>query len=406
MVIGRRNVILLLMLFMISVPVFAAALDIVSSYSPHNSERPKRKSTDFIILHTTEGASKGSLNKVRENGEAHYFIDPAGRVYRIIDKQRIAFHAGRSMWSGRTDLDNYSIGIEVAGFHNKDITSAQYKALKEVVSELKKIYKVSDDRILTHSMIAYGAPNRWQKYSHRGRKRCGMLFARTSVRSRLGIASKPLYDPDVRARRLVDADPYLAKVLYGNTSEQETAIKHLEDGESNVISANRSAWDIARDKYRSSDTLYIFPGGTKYKGSEIKDWGKVPVGTKVVFSEPQSENEFEGVKIIGEDGDSAREIAGDEYNGSSTIYILPGGNIKGGDEFKDSDWSKLPAGTRILVGYTRGGTISAKRMAYDICGKRWNFPSTYYMLPDGSIRAGNMIKESSMSIGTHIFYRR
>ena len=32
-------------------------------YSPKNGERPKRASTRFIILHTTEGPAKGSGNK-------------------------------------------------------------------------------------------------------------------------------------------------------------------------------------------------------------------------------------------------------------------------------------------------------------------------------------------------------
>lgn len=383
----------------------AQALNITSYYSPRNAERPRRMRTDYIILHTTEAAAKGSLNKVRANGEAHYFVDTGGKVYRIIEKDKVAFHAGRSMWNGKTDIDNYAIGIEVVGYHNSDITSAQYKALKELVAELQKAYRISDERVLTHSMVAYGAPNRWHRHSHRGRKRCGMLFARSSVRAKLGLTSKPLYDPDVKAGRLVNADPYLAKVLYGSESEQKSAVSHFSGSEANVISSGRSAWDIARDKYNSADTVYVYPDGHQYKGNQIKDWRKVPVGTKVLMS-GQRDNEFEGVKVVGADGNTALEIAGDEYRNSSTIYILPGGEIKGGDEFTDSEWKMLPSKTRILVGYTRGGKISLNRSAYDICGKMWNFPSTYYMYPDGSIKSGDMINERGMPAGAYVFYMK
>ena len=50
----------------------ASGLQITSYFSPRNRERPRRPHTWYIILHTTEGPKKGSLNKVRKNGECHY----------------------------------------------------------------------------------------------------------------------------------------------------------------------------------------------------------------------------------------------------------------------------------------------------------------------------------------------
>ncbi|MBN1558170.1 MAG: N-acetylmuramoyl-L-alanine amidase, partial [Lentisphaerae bacterium] len=199
----------------------AAALDISNRYSPRNRERDRRRSTDFIILHTTEGGSKGSIEKIRERGEAHYVVDVSGKVYRIIDKSRVAYHAGLSMWDGRRNLDLCSLGIEVVGYHYRDITGAQYRALAELLGELQRIYRIPDERVLTHCMVAYGAPNRWHKEPHRGRKRCGLVFAQQSTRRKLGLDRKPAYDPDVRAGRLVEADPYLARILYGNGAAPE-----------------------------------------------------------------------------------------------------------------------------------------------------------------------------------------
>ncbi len=37
----------------------------------------------------------------------------------------------------------------------------EYAALKELIGELQRIYHIPDERVLTHSMVAYGKPNRW-----------------------------------------------------------------------------------------------------------------------------------------------------------------------------------------------------------------------------------------------------
>lgn len=182
--------------------------------SPRNPERAIRKSTELIILHTTEGAEKGSLNKLCERGEAHYCVTADGTVYRIVERDREAFHAGRSMWNKKEDVDKFSIGIEVVGSYNKAMPMKQLLALRQLVKELKSMYHLSDDKVITHGHIAYGAPNRWHNKKHRGRKRCGMLFAMPSVRSVLGLKSRPAYDPDTRAKRLIVGDDFLRRALY------------------------------------------------------------------------------------------------------------------------------------------------------------------------------------------------
>jgi len=383
----------------------ATALDIRSYYSPKNAKRPRRPRTDYIILHTTEGAAKGSLDKVRRNGETHYFIDERGRVYRVIHRDRVALHCGRSVWNGKYNIDNHAIGIEVVGYHNKSITSAQQRAIKELLEQLQNIYKLPDERVLTHSMVAYGAPNQWHKRSHRGRKRCGMLFARRSVRLKLGLTRQPTSDPDVKAGRLAVGDPYLAKVLYGSAKEQEVAATRYTRSDANVIAAGRSAWDIARDRYNSRDTIYVFPDGKQMRGDTIRDWKKIPPGTRVTLGGGQRDNEVEVVKQLGVDGKTPGEIAGDEYASKTTIYFLPNGRVKTGDQFGSGDWASVPKNTRMLVGYTNGGYVTVKRSAFDICGARWNEPSTYYRFSDGSLKSGDHVSEKAIPKNTLVFFR-
>ena len=195
----------------------AAAIDASNRYrSPRNPERAIRRSTELIVLHTTEAPAKSSLNKLSDRGEAHFCVTEEGGVYRIVDRDREAFHAGRSMWNGKEDVDKFSIGIECVGYHDKPMSAVQLGAIRQLVKELQSMYRISDDRVVCHSHVAYGAPNKWHKRAHRGRKRCGMLFAMPSVRKVLDLSARPKADQDVKARRLVVGDDYLNKVLYGS----------------------------------------------------------------------------------------------------------------------------------------------------------------------------------------------
>ncbi len=382
----------------------ASGLTITSSYSPRNKERPRRRSTDYIILHTTEGPKEGSLRKVQRNGEAHYLLDQSGHAYRVVHRSLVAYHAGRSMWDGHTNLDTRSLGIEVVGYHNRDLTSAQYAALRELLDELQRIYKVPDRQVLTHSMVAYGTPNRWHRKSHRGRKRCAMGLATHSTRRRLGLTDGPTRDPDVAARRLVVADPYLTRVLYGSATEQNKAVSHFVSKDSNVIAAGRTAWDIARDRYRSPDTVYALPGGKTLRGNEVKDWKAMPAGTRVTLSADYVDNEQEPIKTLGA-GRSAHDIAGDEARSKSTLYCLPDGTVKRGNQMSDAAFRTLPPTTRVLLGYVEGGRISAKRSAFDVCGPRWDDPATLYRLPDGTLTFGTRINENKIPAGTQVFFQ-
>ena len=152
------------LLLLVSLTSGAFALDVSNRYrSPRNPERRVRKTTELIVLHTTEAPMRSSLNKLCERGEAHYCVTEAGTVYRIVDRDRVAFHAGRSMWNGKEDVDEFSIGIECVGFHDKAMGMVQIRAIRDLVKELQRMYRIPDERVVCHSHVAYGAPNKWQK---------------------------------------------------------------------------------------------------------------------------------------------------------------------------------------------------------------------------------------------------
>ncbi len=294
-----------------------AAVDVSNRYhSPRNPERKIRPSTDLIVLHTTEAPAKSSLNKVSERGECHYCVTEDGTIYRIVDRDREAFHAGRSMWNGREDIDKYSIGIECVGYHDKPMPLVQIYAIRDLVAELKAMYRLSDEKVVTHSQVAYGNPNKWQKKRHRGRKRCGMLFAMPSVRRVLDLKTRMGSDPDVRARRLTVGDPYLNKVLYGKTDTMRGAY-----GKASVASVSPSGGGFFGWLKKAKEPKRTAPA----KKSEVK---AAPVPTSIAALKRQ------GYKLKGRvlPGMTASKLVGSRWNSPSTYYtirnkVIPGNQI-------------------------------------------------------------------------------
>ena len=332
------------LLFLAFLASGASAIDFSNRYrSPRNAERRVRKSTELIVLHTTEAPAKSSLNKLCERGEAHYCVTEVGTVYRIIDRDRVAFHAGRSMWNGKEDADEFSIGIECVGYHDKAMGMVQIRAIRDLVKELQKMYKIPDERVVCHSHVAYGAPNKWQKKNHRGRKRCGMLFAMPSVRTQLGLARRPASDADVRAKRLVVGDDYLRRVLYGNVDTMKSSYPKTPNQTQAQEGGGLLAW--LRGDAKKPDTTKPDAGKAQIsaKNPPPPPPKLVPAPTPVApvapvapKSPPKSIAELKARGYVFKGsvtkGVTASKIAGGRWNSKDTYYtirnkVIPGDAI-------------------------------------------------------------------------------
>lgn len=329
--------------------------------SPRNKERDLRKTTTYIILHTTEAEAKSSLRKLSKNGEAHYCVDRDGTVYRIVDRNRVAYHCGTSMWQGRKNLDTVSLGIEVVGYHDKALTRAQYKALRDLVKTLQKTYNVKDVNVMPHAQVAYGTPNKWHAKSHRGRKRCGMGYATPAVRNLLGLKARWLYDPDVRARRVVVGDSYLNRVLYA----------------------------------RKGDALlpYTVPSLAQIStpSPTVAKNNLAPKTSKVYTLEARQ---------------SPSGLVGNAVFLPDTWYALPSGGRICGSELTEQQARTLPLGTKILVGYSMVGPVTKTQLPAALCPAAWSSAETYYQFPGKSIRAAPSVDMRSVPVGTYIFMRK
>jgi len=367
----------------------------------------KRKKTHFIVVHTSECNRKSALRTISKGkrlrngrrtygGHAHYVIDRSGRTYRILDKRYRADHAGRSMWNALTNLSDVSIGIELVGYHYNPLTKHQYRSVGLLIDILKDVYHLKDRDVLTHSQIAYGTPNRWNKHRHRGRKRCAKNFSREKA----GLGPTWSYDPDVRSGRL-KADAHLSAIFYAKKKASEPTRY------SNRINKNNSAWAIAGEDYKSATTIYRFPNGRLFSGEEIDQgigWERLPPNTTVLLNQENIAGLYKQkgpVKTIF-NGLSAWSFAGSDYNRPTTIYFLPNGQFKNGEAV--ADWDELPEKTRLIIGYRGPYRITSKRYPRDIAGSRYNHPNVLYYDPSNKLITGNNIPDfRKLPSGTLLF---
>lgn len=137
--------------------------------SPNFNERPT--AIDAIIIHYTDMLSAEAalawLINPKSNVSAHYLIDEEGTIYQMVPEEKRAWHAGKSVWQGRSNVNDYSIGIELANpghSHGyRPFPEAQINALITLCLDIKKRWNIPTNRILGHSDIA---PERKQDPGH------------------------------------------------------------------------------------------------------------------------------------------------------------------------------------------------------------------------------------------------
>jgi len=123
----------------------------------------KSRTIDTIVIHSSydpNGDDPYSVAAViaiwKSYGVApHYMIDRKGNIYRLVKDADIAYHAGVSkMADGRTNVNDFSIGIEMLDTKDDEYTDAQYAAVKSLIGFLKGKYPITS--VVGHDDIAPG----------------------------------------------------------------------------------------------------------------------------------------------------------------------------------------------------------------------------------------------------------
>ncbi len=138
-------------------------MDILLELSPNFSPKARpNKNVKFIIIHYTgmqsEIESLKRLKNYKYKVSCHYFISRNGKVIKMVDDNKEAWHAGKSKWKNFVNLNKFSIGIELVNkghrFGYENFPNAQIKSLIKLCKKLKKKYKILDNNFLGHSDIA------------------------------------------------------------------------------------------------------------------------------------------------------------------------------------------------------------------------------------------------------------
>jgi N-acetylmuramoyl-L-alanine amidase len=122
----------------------------------------------FVVVHYTNASLERSL-QLLTHGEvsSHYLIgdDKGATIYKLMDENYRAWHAGESEWQGRTWLNSSSIGIEIVNPGFKDTPTGrlwypysedQVQSLIVLLKDINKRYHISPHAIIGHSDIAPG----------------------------------------------------------------------------------------------------------------------------------------------------------------------------------------------------------------------------------------------------------
>ncbi len=185
----------------------------------NHEPRSEGAQVDMLVLHYTGMESpEAALDRLCDPAQkvsAHYMIDEDGTIFRLVPEERRAWHAGLACWRGDRDINDRSIGIELANpghdLGYRPFPEEQMAAVERLAREILDRQAIPPERVLGHSDVAPA-------------RKCdpGELFDW----ARLGRAGVGLWPPDfdtaegpadARARRFdPDAtDPLIGEVQGG-----------------------------------------------------------------------------------------------------------------------------------------------------------------------------------------------
>jgi len=135
-------------------------LEIEFIQSPHYNHRPSGTKIWAIVLHATANSALEGVIRwftdPRAFVSAHYNIGKDGRIVQMVQDELRAWHAGKSVWKGVHNVNDYSIGIELVNKNDGQdpYPQAQYRALVALCEKLITQYNVQVGDIMGHKDIS------------------------------------------------------------------------------------------------------------------------------------------------------------------------------------------------------------------------------------------------------------
>ena len=146
--------------------------------SPHCDRRPAGIEIDLLVIHAVSlppgefdtsdviDLFMGSLNPTAQPGydelattrvSAHFLVSREGQIFQFVSIMERAWHAGVSVFAGREQVNDFSVGIELIGSDACAFTDHQYDSLCQLTKVIGSICpRITGDRVVGHSDVAPG----------------------------------------------------------------------------------------------------------------------------------------------------------------------------------------------------------------------------------------------------------
>jgi len=146
--------------------------------SPNCDDRPSDVDIDLLVVHSvslppgefgTPFVEALFCNRLDRNAHAyfariadfrvsaHLFIRRSGALVQFVPFTRRAWHAGESAFRGRTQCNDFSVGIELEGADDVSYEDVQYVRLIDVARLLMSVWPgISPAQVVGHCDIAPG----------------------------------------------------------------------------------------------------------------------------------------------------------------------------------------------------------------------------------------------------------
>lgn len=147
---------------------------------PHFDDRAAGQSIDTIVIHSlsAEGHTDKfeALNCIQTldscKVSAHYLITRDGEVWKLVEEEKRAWHAGESKMpfpdDHRQGVNHFSIGIELIGTEQGGFTEEQYVSLAAITKDIAARHPIRT--VVGHNHIAPsrksdpGVNFNWKRY--------------------------------------------------------------------------------------------------------------------------------------------------------------------------------------------------------------------------------------------------
>ena len=143
--------------------------------SPNFDERPNNAAIDLIVIHAIslpagfyntqlikdlflnclDPGTDQFLESIKDlKVSSHFLITRKGTLIQFVPTHKRAWHAGISVYKGRENCNDFSIGIELEGCDDEEFEQSQYNSLSRLINFLSIDLQINKQNIVGHADIA------------------------------------------------------------------------------------------------------------------------------------------------------------------------------------------------------------------------------------------------------------